>query len=466
MGAARTAFIHREAARVLSSRVRPDPVSVARHARLGGDLVGAAEALITAAHVAVSRFDASEALRLLDDAIALDDTAKARVERARILTMLNRNEQVAADLHRAKELGAGPEVLEVAAWSAHFQRHLSEALVLADQGARDADTDELRAGCLALGGWVALASGDLRGSEERLEGSIRVAPPGRSLQAESWLAWLRASQGQPEDTVGLIHVSDGTGLAAYRYPNAYALMASTMAQAMLGRPDRALASLKLLESDIERMEATRWAPRSRNLRGWIARNLGEAAQADEYNQEAVEVSRQDDLDEPLAHGLLDLAAGRLMVADSSGASELLTQAQLLEQQEHAFKWRHRLRRRLLETRLQLDCEQYEVALTGALTLAEDGGALGATRHALQARLLHAVAAHRLGHPPDLERIESLLGALPRLAGLESWWLTAEVAAEFGVAEWRALAATRVSDLLDVAGPYEESLRRVAAQRLD
>ena len=300
--------------------------------------------------------------------------------------------------------------------------------------------------------------------EERLEEAIRVAPPGRSLQAESWLAWLRVSQGQPEDTVGLVHVSDGTGLAAYRYPNAYALMASTMAHAMLGRPDRALASLKLLDSDIERMDATRWGPRSRNLRGWIARNLGEAAQADEYNTEAVEISQQNGLAEPLAHGLLDLAAGRLMVADATGAADLLAQAQLLEQQGHAFKWRHRLRRRLLETRLQLERERYEAALTDALALAEDAAELGATRHALQARLLHAVAAHRLGQSPDFGRTEALLGALPRLAGVESWWLTAEVAAEFDVAEWRALAATRVRDLLAVAGPYEGSLRRAAAQR--
>ena len=107
VGAARTAFIDREAARVLFA-VRPDPLSVARHARLGGDLVGAAEALVAAAHIAVSRFEAAEALRLLNDAIALDETAKARVERARVLTMLNRNDQVAVELQRAKESAQVP----------------------------------------------------------------------------------------------------------------------------------------------------------------------------------------------------------------------------------------------------------------------------------------------------------------------------------------------------------------------
>ena len=342
---------------------------------------------------------------------------------------------------------------------------MGEALVLADQGARDADSDELRAGCLALGGWVAQASGDLIGSEQRLEESLRVAPPGRALQAESWLAWLRVSQGQPEDTIDLVHVSDGTGLAAYRYPNAYALMAATMAHAMLGRPDRALASLKLLERDIDRMDAERWVPRPRNLHGWIARNLGETSEADDRNTEAIEVSRREDLAEPLAHGLLDLAAGRLLAADAAGAHALSAQAEILEGHDHAFRWRHRLRRRLLETRLQLDSGQLDAAMDGARGLAEDASVLGAARHALQARLLHAIAAGRSGQPRDLDEIDQLLGELPRLAGLESWWLTAEVAEEFGVDRWRALAGSRVHDLLAVAGPYEESLRRAAARLL-
>ena len=116
--------------------------------------------------------------------------------------MLDRHDDAAADLEAARALGAGPETLEVAAWSSHFRRRFAEALLLADQGARDADSDELRAGCLSLGGWVALASGDLVGAESRLERALGTAPPGGAVQAESWLAWLRASQGRPAETVG------------------------------------------------------------------------------------------------------------------------------------------------------------------------------------------------------------------------------------------------------------------------
>ncbi len=260
VGAARTAYIHREAARAFAGHTSADPLAAARHARLGGDATGAASLLVDAARIAVARFDADDALRLLHEAIALDDSAAVRVERARVLTMLGRHDDVAVDLEAARALGAGPETLEVAAWSAHLQRRFGEALLLADQGAHDADSDELRASCLSLGGWVALASGDLGGAEARLEGALALAPVGSAVLAESWLAWLRASQGRPAETVGLVHASDGTGLALYRYPNVYALMAATMAHAMLGRPDRALTSLGLLESAIERMDAARSGP--------------------------------------------------------------------------------------------------------------------------------------------------------------------------------------------------------------
>jgi DNA-binding SARP family transcriptional activator len=465
VGAARTAYIHREAARAFAGRRDADPLVAARHARLGGDAVGAASLLVDAARIAVARFDPDGALRLLDEAVALDDSATARVERARVLTMLGRYDDVAVDLESARALGAGPETLEVAAWSSHLQRRFGEALLFADQGAHDADAgaSELRAGCLSLGGWVALASGDLGGAEARLEGALRIAPD--AVLAESWLAWLRASQGRPDEAVGLVRASDGTGLAVYHYPNAYGLMAATMAHGMLGRPDRALTSLGLLESAIERMDAARWVPRPRNLRGWIARNLGDPGQADDLNQEAVERSRDAAMAEPLAHGLLDLAAGRLLVDDAGAAARLLDEARLLEDQEHAFRWRHRLRRRLLQARLDLLSGDLDAAVGGTGTLADDAATLGAPRHEVQARLLGAMARRRAGLANDPEEVEALLARLGGLAGLEAWWLTAEVAASFGVPRWSDLAARRVRDLVAVAGPFEGSLRRAAALRL-
>ena len=206
VGAARTAYIHREAARAFAGRRDADPLAAARHARLGGDAVGAASLLVDAARIAVARFDSDGALRLLDEAIALDDSATARVERARVLTMLGRHADVAVELESARALGAGPETLEVAAWSSHLQRRFGEALLLADQGAHDAGAgaSELRAGCLSLGGWVALASGDLGGAR-RASKARSASRRTRSWPSRGWRGCAPARGGRPRRLAWCTH---------------------------------------------------------------------------------------------------------------------------------------------------------------------------------------------------------------------------------------------------------------------
>jgi len=275
VGASRAALLHREAARALGSRPGSDPLVVARHARLGGELAHASAMLVVAARMAVARFDYEESLRLLDEAVALGDTTEARLERARVHSMLGHYELAAEDTGVARAGGAGPEALEIAAWSAHFQRDFGEALALADRGAHEAADPDVRTSCLALAGWVSLATGDLSGAERRLEGAVEGSSAGSGRLAEAWLGWLRTNQCRPEETLRLVRPEPGRGLAAYRFPNAYAQMAATMALAMLGRADEALATLDALTADVVRMGAERWTARPLNLRGWIVRNLGE-----------------------------------------------------------------------------------------------------------------------------------------------------------------------------------------------
>ena len=465
VGASRTAFIHREAARALGGRPGVDPLAVARHARLGGELVHASTVLVAAARMAVLRFDEVEAMRLLDEAIGLDDTADARLERARVATMSSRYEQAADDIAAARLRGAGPEVLEVAAWSAHFQRHFDEALTNADRGAQEAADPDLRTSCLALGGWVSLASGDLDGAQVRLERALADAPEASGGLAEAWLAWLRMNQGRPADTLTLVKQQTGRGLGAYRYPNAYGGMVATMALAMLGRVDEALSTLDTLESDVTRMGAHRWTPRPLNLRGWIVRNLGELGEADELNQAAIDSARVHGLDEPLANGLLDLASGRLLAGDFDGADTLLREAMPLTEVEHAFRWRHQLRGRLIQARLRHATRDFEGARAGAESLATDAALLGTPRYEIQARLVAAMSCHQVGATPDLGTVAELLANLDQVAGLEGWWITAEVARVFGVHEWEELAGRRVVSLRRRAGAYAESLDRAATRYL-
>ncbi len=465
VGAARTAHIHREAARALGTRPGADPLAIADHARRGGDVALASATLVTAARMAVARFDQEESLRLLDQAIGLDDTGAARLERARILSMLARYEEAAEEVRVAQALGAGPEALEVAGWLAHFQRHFDTALALADRGAREAGDSDVRASCLALGGWVSLAAGDLHGAEVRLEGAVGEAPEASVRLAEAWLAWLRMNQGRPHETLRLVRPEAGRGLARYRFPNAYALMAATMALAMLGRADEALATVEALAADVARMGANRWIPRPLNLRGWIVRNLGETGAADDLNQAAIDLARGQGLTEPLANGMLDLASGQLMAGELDRTGILLDEAGLLGDTEHAFRWRHQLRGRLVGARLQFALGEYEVARASAEVLVADSASLGASRYQVQARLVGAMAAHRAGSSTDMAEVGRLLLSLEQVAGLESWWITAEAAEVFGVDAWKHLAGRRVAALSRRAGPYAAVLQRSASRRL-
>jgi DNA-binding SARP family transcriptional activator/tetratricopeptide (TPR) repeat protein len=465
VGAARAAFIHREAARALGVRAGADPLAVARHARLGGERAQASVMLVTAARMAVLRFDYEGALRLLDEAVALDDTVDARLERARVCSVLARYEQAAADIEAARSRGAGPEGLEIAAWSAHFQRRFDEALAFADRGAEEATEPDLRTSCLSLGGWVSLAAGDLAAAADRLEGALGTAPEASGRLAEAWLGWLRMNQGRPAETLKLVEHHDAKGLAAYRFPNAYALMAATMALAMLGRADEALVTLATLDAYVKRLGAWRWTPRPLNLRGWIVRNLGELNEADDLTQAAIEAARPLGLAEPLANALLDLASGRLLAGDLDAAGRLLTEAGPLADVEHAFRWRHELRGRLLRARLDLALGEAELAIVGAESLATDAAALGTPRYEVQARLAGAMAAHRIGGAVDHDEVARLLMRLDDLAGLEAWRITAEVAQEFGVGEWATLAGRRAGELRTRAGGYADALGREADRRL-
>jgi DNA-binding SARP family transcriptional activator len=461
----RAAYVHRETGRALAARPVVDPMAVAHHARLGGDVGLASEMLVRAARMAVLRFDPAEALGLLDEAIALDDTATARLERARIRSMTGAYAGADGDVAAARRLGSTADALEVAAWSAHFQRRFDDALRLADEGAAAAVDGDLRTSCLALGGWVSLVSGDLDGATVRLTAATDdPLAPSRPL-AEAWLGFLMLNRGRPEETLRLVGAEAEGGLASYRYPTAYALMARAMAAAMAGRPDAALAAIAALESEVARVGARRWQPRSHNLRGWILRNVGAAGAADEQTRAAIEQARAADLAEPLANGLLDLASGRLQVDDLDGAAELLMTEDPVGGVEHAFRWRTELRRRLLQARLALATGAVEQAQAAARGVCAEARRLGVPRYEVQADLVLAIAEHRQGAPADADRVEQRLGQLGRVAGLEAWWITAEVARAFDAPRWRALARQRASALLDMAGEHRSALEAAADHRI-
>jgi tetratricopeptide (TPR) repeat protein len=447
--------------RALAVRPHADPLSVARHARLAGEREVAAAALLDAARVAAARFDPTTAAILLDDAIELDDNAAARVERGRVRSILGRYADADEDIRVARAAGAGADALEVQAWSAHFQRRLSAARALADEGARTAIDPVIRASCLGLAGWVSLSVGDLEGSEQRL--TTAVAESGGTGLAPVWLGWLRLNQGRPEETIALARRGeDGT---TQRFPNAYARMSAAMAFGMLGMPGDGLRELDQLDADIARMDARRWMPRAMNVRGWILRNMGAPAEADELNASATEVAREVRIGEAWANGMLDLAAGRIVAGDLAAALDLLREVDDMPQGEHAYRWRQELRAKALHARVALDGGDLAAAQAIAVPVADQATALGTPRYALQAGLVAAMAACRLGETVDLDAVNASLSRLEQVAGLEAWWLTADVARTFGVDAWHRDASRRAAQLISRAGPRADDLRKAVSSRL-
>jgi DNA-binding SARP family transcriptional activator len=460
---ARRALIHSEAARALRSRTEVPPLLLAHHARLGGDSAEAARALVDAASAALARFEPEAAAGMLDRAVAMADSAAARLLRARARTILGRYAEAGVDATAARGLGAGAEADEVEAWTAHFQRRFDRAVAKADEAARLSVDPAFRAVCLGLAGWTSLSRGDLEGAARRLTLAVTEAP-GPGLPTV-WLGWLRLNQGRPEDAVALARSAAGSETASYPFPNAYAGMSAAMGLAMLGRADDALRTLDTLDADIERMGARRWGPRTLNVRAWVLRNLGCAEEADELNAAAIEASPGGANLEAHTHAVLDLAARDLEGGDPDRATAGLEEGEGLAAGEFSFSWRLRLRCRLLRAQLALTAEDYRQAAGLAAELVTDTGALGLARYGVQARLVQAIAAARSDEIPDRDGVAAALASLERLAGLEAWRLTAAVAAASGEDAWRRLAGAQAATLIAHAGPYADRLRATVNARL-
>ncbi|HEY7948032.1 MAG TPA: BTAD domain-containing putative transcriptional regulator [Acidimicrobiales bacterium] len=467
--ATRRAFAHREAGRALAARPTRDAYTVAHHARLGGDEALAAHALMEAAELASSRFDQIEALTLADAVIALIPSAPALVLRARVRMMLGDYAGALTDARAAGEDGAGSEALELQAWASHYRRDFAEAARLADDGAaragRDGDSDE-RVGCLGVGGWTRQAAGDLTGAEERFSSAYESSSETWRPVSAMWLGGLRVHQGRVEEGLELLRPAmAGSVVAPWGSPTAHALLFGSQALAHLGRPLEALAAVDAIEADQARTGNVRWAGRAENTRGWILRNVGEETAADELNAAALERAGAIGMSEPMSHAHLDLAAGAMLRHRYDEAARSIEAARALGDR-HALAWRHSMRADLYAAEIALATGRTEAALTLAGALVDTAGAMGVERHRALGSRVVARARHDLDMPVDLGRLDALLEALAGVAGLEVWRLTADAASTFAVDRWWSLAEGRAEALARVAGPYAETLRRVAAARLD
>jgi len=462
--AGRAALLHRQAGRVLARRPGADPVTVAHHARLGGDLVLASRALREASARAAERFDHAAAEALLDDALSLHADPEGWLARARVRTRRGRYREALADVELAA--AAGPAALEVGAWASYFGRRFTQAAQFAADGALAADGAAARARCLAAGGRTHHAAGDLAQAELLLGEAFSLAEGPDRVTTAAWLGVLRAHQSRVDEALSLLRPA-ARGQVGVEHTSAtlHSLLFTGHAHALAGAPALALAAFARYTAEVERRQVPRFAGRAVNFAGWVLRSLGARAEGLDHHTEALEVAQRQGTVEVTIAALEDLAEHCLEDGDADSAQARLAQARALLRGDLVFGWRLELKHRLIAGRLALLRGDAEQALAAATELESRAAALGVPRYTSVARLLRHRADRALGRPVDTGAVAADLDLLDASVAIEAWWWTGELAAAFASPAWLDRAADRAGRLARHAGDHADGLRQAAGQRL-
>lgn len=461
MSSARRALVHRDAARALARRPRADVTSVAHHARLGGDVELAADALMRAAAAAERRYDLQSAEEYLDRAVELADGPAVRVARARVRMAQARLDEAAADAAVAVRAGAGVDALAISSWIAYYQRRYDAAVGYAEQATAAAGDDpEHRISAAAVLGRVRHGRGELTEALAIL-GTVDDGPPEIRAVADVWHAHALTHAGRPEDALRLAEraLTVGDGMAQPFAPF-HGRFARVMALGHLGRLADALAAAEDLLSMTEHAGAVgqRFVGPAWNSVAWTRRALGRHDDADEANRRAYEATGGDD--GPVAVGVaeahwvaqLDLVDGALISGTLDIASDRLNALGGLSRWDGTMAWHQRHRLGLQQARLALALGRRSEAAELATEVAKDATARGADRYATIAATVAAAAGVEPG-----AGLGDVLDRLDRVAGAESWWLIALIATCTGSDEVRSRAKASAAARISVAGPNAESL---------
>jgi tetratricopeptide (TPR) repeat protein len=462
--AGRAALLHRQAGRVLDRRPGADPLTVADHARLGGDLALASRALRDASAQAAEHFDHAAAEALLDDALRLHSDSDGWLARARVRTLRRRYAEALQDVEQAAS--AGPAALEVGAWASYFGRNFGQAAQFAEDGALAAADPATRARCLAAGGRTHHAAGDLARAELLLGEAFTLAEGADRVTAAGWLGVLRAHQSRVDEALALLRPA-ARGQIGVEHTSAtlHALLFTGDAHALAGRPAQALAAFARYTAEVERRQVPRFGGRAVNFAGWVLRNLGAWPEALDHHTQALEVGQREGTAETPVAAWQDLAEHALETGDPDVAAARLAQAAALLDGDLVFGWRLELKQQLLTGRLALRRGDAERALAEAGQLEARATALGIPRYVSVGRLLSHRANHALGLPVDLAVVEADLDLLDRCVAIEAWRWTCDMAADFAHEAWLERAADRAGRLARDAGGYADGLRREADKRL-
>ncbi|MEO8695805.1 MAG: BTAD domain-containing putative transcriptional regulator [Acidimicrobiales bacterium] len=453
MTAARRAYTHRQVAHVLLARNRHDPISVAFHARLGGEVDIAASALHDAAAIAVGRHDLEQADQLLSEALLSSSSARLRLARARVRMARSLLGDAADDVSAAIALDPSAEAFELAGWIAYYQRDYGSAYRLADEALRRAGDPGLQASALALGGRVRHSHGDLAGADDFLQRAEARAPESVRALANVWLGALRVHQGRADDALpaldqALLDVSH----LGHPFALLHARFAQTHAYGMLGALDRAFESLEALRDVTLRAGEIghRFLAVVANLESWLLCAGGQYARAEAESIRALDLTIGT-LGEPVSHAHLDLAELALRQGDVRAAQQHVDLTDERIADHHTMAWHQRQRVLLMHSRCAYAVGDLDTAAARAQQLERDAENRGSRRYLVLARLQEAIVAAAAGRALDLDAVDAAVQELGRVAGTEAWLVTAELAAQADVARWWTAAEAFASALVAAAG---------------
>jgi DNA-binding SARP family transcriptional activator/tetratricopeptide (TPR) repeat protein len=442
--AARRAFIHREASSRLQTRTFAEPMEAAFHARLGGEVATAARALRDGATVAAERYELGLADRLLTESLQLVDDPSTRLARARVRMADSDHAGADEDIARVIGPGAGAEAYELAGWVAYYRRDFEAARRLADEAVRLATTPDIGASAHALSGRVRHSRGELQSARQHLELAEGEGTGAIHTLGSVWLGALEAHEGRFRSAGVRLRALDDDPVLPHPFAVLHGWTARCMSAALSGQLAEAFAAVHQLDLAVEShgSPGARFGAIALNLRGWLLRSTGDDAAADDANRRALAPVGDMQFDEPHSHARLDLAEGRLRAGDPTGALRLLDEVAGAVTDSSTMAWHIRQRLAWLRGRVALQHDERQAAHDLARSLLADATQRGSLRYAALATHLALLSA-----PPDRGGVPaSLLDELDEMAGVDSWWLTAQLAHHLHDDEMSARAATRAEAL--------------------
>ena len=464
---ARRAWLHRQAAQVLARRVPVEHLTVAHHARLGGDKAVAAQALCAAAEQAGARFDHDAALALAEDSLRLVGSADAHLIRGRSFVLLRRYADAREEAEHARALGAGASALEVAAFAAYYARDLDAVLRLADEATAMSDDPEVLDACQYLAAKVLHTRGQITDAENRL--APMAEAPGRSQMAAFagiWRSLVHLHRGHVDAAARDLAGSDSARLAPIPYAPLYIDQFTAHLAGLEGRPLDALALADRLRAAATEQQAPRFFGRAEVYRGWALSLLCDPSAVDAL-EEARDVARSAGNPEPLGQGSLDLVTVHLDHGRLEAAESVLddVDAVIAAGGQVSNGWRIELRAHYLRGRLALAHKDVRAAAESAASVVARARIDSIDRYDVLGSLLEIEVAAAAGRPVDVDEVERHFPRLLAVAQPEAWRIAARLGHSLGAQRLLVWSSERVAELVRRSPPYAEQIRVEAAEVL-